>query len=218
MGLKAKKKNRAIRHGKWETQDVGIQESALSNAEALVDAIDGKEIDKKYRDGWDDDIVGDGSQNHPLLGAACEFWYQRTRNVVKANEVLDAWLEYSHLHFMTSETYSSFIYGQWIHGSILTVAFGAKLMGRTDVSDRLYGILKTGYSLWALGCSGDQWNGSHPGKAVAWAGSRSWITRKVDDNYYDDNGVLREPYNVDTTFATNLLASTRLGSSQEMAR
>jgi hypothetical protein len=205
--LRARRKNRAIRQGGWLSQQYEVYESALSNAKALVDAIKGKEIEKKYRDGWDDDIVGDGSQNHPLLGAACEFWYQRTRNLPKMNAVLDAWLRYSRLHYMTGETFSSFIYGLWIHGAILTVAFGARLVGRHDVADRLYAILKTGYSLWALGCSGDDWAGSHPGKAVAWAGSRSWITKKVDDSYYDQDGVLLEPYNVDTTFATNFLAA-----------
>jgi hypothetical protein len=179
--LRARRKNRAIRQGGWLSQQYEVYESALSNAKALVDAIKGKEIEKKYRDGWDDDIVGDG--------------------------VLDAWLRYSRLHYMTGETFSSFIYGLWIHGAILTVAFGARLVGRHDVADRLYAILKTGYSLWALGCSGDDWAGSHPGKAVAWAGSRSWITKKVDDSYYDQDGVLLEPYNVDTTFATNFLAA-----------
>jgi hypothetical protein len=206
--LAARRKNRAIREGRWHSRQFETYESALSNAKALVDAILGKEIDKKYRDGWDDDIVGDGSQNHPLLGAACEFWYQRTRNLPKMTAVLDAWLRYSRLHYMTGETYSSFIYGLWIHGAILTVAFGARLVGRHDVADALYGIMRTGYSLWALGCSGDDWGGSHPGKAVAWAGSRSWITKKDDDgNYYDRDGVLLEPYNVDTTFATNFLAA-----------
>jgi hypothetical protein len=205
--LAAISKNRAIREGRWQSQHYEVQESALANAKALVDAIRGKEIEKKFRDGWDEDIVGDGSQNHPLLGAACEFWYRYHHGPpAKMHEVLDAWLTYSRLHYMTGETFSSFIYGLWIHGAILTVAFGARLIGRVDVAGRLYGILGTAYSLWALGCSGDDWTGSHPGKAVAWAGSRSWITPD-DGGYYDESGVLKEPYNIDTTFATNFLAA-----------
>jgi hypothetical protein len=199
-------KNKAIRSGKWVDADYEIDESAMSNALALVDAIRGKSIDSKYRDGWDNDIVGNGSQNHPLLGAACEFWYQKTRNEPKMNTVLNAWKNYALLHYMTSETYSSFIYGKWIHGAILTVAFGAKLVGRQDVSDALYAHLKIGYALWALGCSGDDWAGSNPGKAVVGAGSRAWISPH-NGSYYDDNGVLVEPYNIDTTFATNFLAA-----------
>jgi hypothetical protein len=205
---KAAAKNKAIRSGEWESKEYEVYESALSNAQQLPRAIAGKEIDKKYRDGYDDDIVGDGSQNHPLLAAACDFWYWYHRNEPKAMAVLECWRRYSYLHYMTSETYSSFIYGYWIKCSILTVAFGAMLMGRTDVSDRLYGLVRIGYALWAFGCSGDDWNGGHPGKAVAWAGSRSWITNRGDsDNYYDDDGVLLQPYSVDTTFATNVLAA-----------
>ena len=209
--IKAAPKNRAIRMGQVEAEeDFDTVASALETAKKLPDAIRGKEVGKDYRDDYDShDLVGPGSQNIPLLSAANDYWYWHHRNLPKAHDVLDAWERYSYLHFMTSETYSPFVYGYWIIGSILTVAFGARKLQRYDVADRLYGIVRTAYALWALGCSGDDWSGNHPGKAVTWAGSRGWVTVKdrYGGDYYDDNGVLNQPDNIDWCFATNFLAA-----------
>jgi hypothetical protein len=186
-----------------------IMESALDNARQLPRAIAGKEVDKQYRNDWDaDDIVGAGSQNHPLLAAACELWYQIHRNRPKAIQVLEAWGRYAKLPYMTGEGFSPFIYGSWINLSILSAAVGARVLGREDIRTALFDLIRIGRSLMALSTAWENWNGNHPGRSCLWAGMRGWITvrDRYGGDYYNKKGVLNRPDNLDSCWATNFMS------------
>lgn len=122
-------------------------------------------------------LVGRGSQNIPLLAAACGLGITFERDRDLHHEILNGWQGYVKLPWGAKEPGTRHIYGSWIAMSTLVAYAFAVRAERNELANDLSCWIRTTATILALGAGWKRDRGGHP---VTICGSRSTVSVRVD--------------------------------------